>query len=73
MISFASVNGPSVVTIFPPLIRTVAPFELCCRPPIETIFPALAASSPSFPISSINSIGGGPEAAKFSSPFTIIM
>ena len=56
----------------PPVNRTLAPFDVCCRPPIETIFPAFAASSPSLSIAFINSMGGGPEAAKFSSPFTII-
>src|SRR5262245_4372387 len=71
--SFDSANGPSVTVSLPFLMLTAAASELCRRPPIETILPALAAASPRRPISSIRPFGGGPEAEKFSSALMIIM
>src|SRR5438132_1450693 len=58
MISFASVKGPSVNVIFPLARRARAPKAVGSRPPIPTIAPFLAASSPSLPIFSMSAGDG---------------
>ena len=71
--SFASVNGPSVVTSFPLLLRIRAPSDVGLRPPNDTNLPLFVSSSISLSMASPSEAGGGPDAAKFSGPFTIIM
>src|SRR6185369_4362812 len=67
--SLASVNGPSVTVIFPPAKRTREPAAVGPSPPVSIISPDFIASSASFPMASISSLGGGPE---FSGALTII-
>jgi len=59
--------------IFPFVMRMRAPDDVGWRPPNETIVPFLVASSTSLSIASISAAGGGPDAARFSEPLTIIM
>src|SRR6202140_1391071 len=54
----------------PPETRTLVPLADGRRPPLPSIVPALTASSLSFPMASINSLGGKPH---FSADLTIIM
>src|SRR6266852_2750577 len=54
----------------PPEMRTLVPLADGRRPPLPSIVPALTASSLSFPMASINSLGGKPH---FSADLTIIM
>src|SRR5712664_4416385 len=68
--SLASVKGPSVTVSFPPESRTRVPVAVGRSPPLPSIVPALTASSLSFPMASINSLGGKPH---FSADLTIIM
>src|SRR5712664_1007335 len=68
--SLASVKGPSVTVSFPPEMRTLVPLADGRRPPLPSIVPALTASSLSFPMASINSLGGKPH---FSADLTIVM
>src|SRR5260370_2212360 len=68
--SLAWVNGPSITVTFPPESRTRVPVAVGRRPPLPIIVPALTASSLSFPMASINGLGGKP---KFSADLTIIM
>src|SRR5580692_12883105 len=70
IISFASVNGPSVTVTRPPESRTLAPAAVGSSPPFPSSVPFLIASSVSFPLASINSFGGMPCASLC---FTIIM
>ncbi len=44
-----------------PRSQTRAPIAVWASPPVSTITPALAASSPSFAMASMSSLGGGPE------------
>src|SRR6267154_1700268 len=68
--SLASVKGPSIAVTCPRESRTRVLLAVGASPPLATIVPALTASSPSFAIASMNSLGGGP---KFSACLTIIM
>src|SRR6267143_413954 len=68
--SLASVKGPSFTMSLPPETRTLVPLADGRRPPLPSIVPALTASSLSFPMASINSLGGKPH---FSADLTIIM
>src|ERR1700724_3760993 len=68
--SLASVKGPSIVVSCPRESRTRVLIAVGARPPFATIAPALVASSLSFAIASMSSLGGGPE---FSADLTIIM
>src|SRR6266700_7104168 len=68
--SLASVNGPSITVTFPPESRTRVPVAVGRSPPLPIIVPALTAASLSFPMASINGLGGKP---KFSADLTIIM
>src|SRR6266849_3835779 len=69
-ISLASVKGPSVTVTLPPESRTRAPSAVGPSPPPPSMEPFLLASSLSFEMASINSLGGGPER---SADLTIIM
>src|SRR5271166_3790090 len=68
--SLASVKGPSILVNCPPETRTRVLIAVGASPPLATIVPDLAASSLSFAMASISSLGGGPE---FSACLTIIM
>src|SRR6267154_169556 len=68
--SLASVKGPSIAVTCPRESRTRVLLAVGASPQLATIVPALTASSPSFAIASMNSLGGGP---KFSACLTIIM
>src|SRR6266511_2157314 len=70
MTSLASVNGPSVTVIFPLASRARAPVAVGSRPPMPTILPCLAASSPSLPIFSMSAAACR---APVSRVFTIVM
>src|SRR5712691_1991387 len=69
-ISMASVNGPSIAVTCPRESRTRVLTAVGASPPLATIVPALTASSLSFAIASMSSLGGGPE---FSACLTNIM
>src|SRR5258708_40214574 len=68
--SLASVKGPSIARTCPFESRTRVLVAVEASPPLTTIVPALTASSPSFAITSMNPLGGGPW---FSECLTIIM
>src|SRR5258708_35531201 len=68
--SLAWVKGPSIAGPCPLESRTLVLVALEASPPLTTIVPALTASSPSFAITSMNPLGGGPW---FSECLTIIM
>src|SRR5882762_1509346 len=68
--SLASVKGPSIAVTLPPESRTRVLAAVGASPPLAIIVPALMASSLSFPMASINSLGGKPH---FSADLTIIM
>src|SRR5436309_2598433 len=68
--SLASVKGPSIAATCPRESRTRVLTAVGASPPLATIVPALTASSLSFAIASMSSLGGGPE---FSACFTSIM
>ena len=59
MVSFASVNGPSVTVSRPPERPTRAPAALGARPAVSSSAPAALASAPSCMMASISSGGGG--------------
>src|SRR5260370_4212916 len=58
--SLASVKGPSIARTCPFESRTRVLAAVEASPPLTTIVPALTASSPSFAITSMNPLGGGP-------------
>src|SRR5437870_8938321 len=68
--SLASVKGPSIAATCPRESRTRVLTAVGASPPLATIVPALTASSLSFAIASMSSLGGGPE---FSACLTNIM
>src|SRR5260370_5473207 len=70
MLSLPSVKGPSIARTCPFESRTRVLAAVEASPPLTTIVPALTASSPSFAITSMNPLGGGPW---FSECLTIIM
>src|ERR1700682_1427912 len=59
--SLASVKGPSVAVTRPPESRTRVLAAVGASPPLAIIVPALTASSLSFAMASMSSLGGGPE------------
>src|ERR1700686_1733719 len=59
--SLASVKGPSSAVTLPPESRTRVLAAVGASPPLAIIVPALTASSLSFAMASMSSLGGGPE------------
>src|SRR5882762_7412083 len=59
--SLASVKGPSIAVTRPPESRTRVLAAVGASPPLAIIVPALTASSLSFAMASMSSLGGGPE------------
>src|SRR6267378_7646358 len=59
--SLASVKGPSTVVSCPREIRTRVLIDVGASPPLAIIVPFLFASSLSFAMASMSSLGGGPE------------